>query len=116
MTELECVYLVAQAADAKRGEDIVALDVRRLTTVTDYFVLVSATNSRMLDAICEHIIDELSLSGITGIVPEGESATGWVVLDIGGVVVHLMSEEMRNSYNLEKVWHEAIYLDNVLSH
>jgi ribosome-associated protein len=91
----------------KQAEDILLLDIRRVASFADYFVIASGQTVRQIEAILEHLDQELSQSGVRPMGREGEADSGWVLLDYGDVIVHLFGPEERAYYDLEGLWHAA---------
>ena len=97
----------AQIADAKKGREILILDLRRLTFITDFFVIITATNPRQIRAIARAIEEEMGRRGARPIGLEGTDESGWVLLDYSDVVIHLFDTERRRLYDLELLWGDA---------
>lgn len=105
---LQLALAAARTAEDNRGQDIVILDMRSLTPVFDYFVLVTGNSRRQLHAISEEVDhtleDEL---GDQRLSIEGYNESRWILLDYGSVVIHLFDEETRQYYALEDLWAAA---------
>jgi ribosome-associated protein len=102
---LERALAAARVAELNRGRDIVILDLRELTPVFDYFVLVSGTSRRQLHAISEEIDDVFKQQfNDTRLGIEGYAESRWILLDFGDVVVHMFDDETRTYYDLEHLW------------
>jgi len=104
---LEAAQLCAEAADSKKAFDILILDLRGLTYITDYFVICSGTNTTQVSAISDWIGHNLAKSGEHPSHVEGEAESRWVLMDYGDVVVHIFDEQTRIYYGLEKLWGDA---------
>ena len=105
---LERALAAARTADNNRGRDIVILDLRELTAVFDYFILVTGTSRRQLHAISEEIDQTLEQEyGDHRLGIEGYAHSHWILLDFGDIVVHLFDEETRDYYALEQLWSGA---------
>lgn len=105
---LELALAAARTADLNRGSNITILDVRKLTSIFDYFVLVTGTSRRQLHAISEEIDDRLEKElGDERLGVEGYSEGRWVLLDYGSVVIHMFDEETREYFALEELWADA---------
>ncbi len=100
--------LAARCADDKKAIDVRLLDVRRLTSVADYFLLASALSQTQLQAVYDHIADEIKKEfGQHLLHREGVGSAHWTVLDYGGLVVHLFHQNSRGFYDLERLWEGA---------
>ena len=101
----------ASAAGDKKAGDIVVLDLRGISTFTDYFVICSANNARQIRAISESIIDALAAQGSKPAHVEGYDRSEWVLVDYFDFVVHVFSGETRAFYGLERLWGSATSID-----
>ena len=89
--------------EEKKATDILALDISEISTLADYFVLASAENVRQLDALEDAVEENIRLE----VNKEGESSSGWILMDYRDIVVHLFTKEQRAFYDLEKIWSDA---------
>ena len=96
--------LVIEALEDGKGTDIVRLNVRKMTTVTDYMVVASGTSNRHVKALAEAVAVKSKAAGHRPSGIEGESGSEWVLLDLGDTLVHVMLPRVREFYNLEKLW------------
>ena len=96
--------LVVDALDDIKGQDIVKLDVRDMTTVTDYMVVASGTSNRHVQALVENVTEKAAQAGPKPIGVEGDAGGEWVLLDLQDTLVHVMLPKVREFYNLEKLW------------
>lgn len=104
---LELVRVAARAASDKLAEEIVAFDVSEQLVITDAFLICSASNDRQVRAIVDEIEDKLREAGAKPVRREGERDGRWVLLDYADVVVHVLHEEERRFYALERLWRDC---------
>lgn len=108
MDSRKLALLCREFADDKKAEDIAILDVRELSSVTDYFVIVSGTSEPHLRAIVDEITDRLRDDyRVRPRAIDGTLQTAWVVLDFFDVIVHVMRRDVRERYDLETLWGDA---------
>ena len=96
--------LVIDALEQVKAKDIVKLDVRELTTVTDYMIVASGTSNRHVKALAEAVAEKSRAAGHRPAGIEGADGSEWVLLDLGDALVHVMLPRVREFYNLEKLW------------
>ena len=108
MDSRKLARLCREFADNKKAENIVILDVRKLSSVTDYFVIASGTSEPHLRAIVEEITEELrEEQGLRPRAVDGTVHGAWVVLDFFDVIMHIMRQDVRERYDLESLWGDA---------
>ncbi len=104
MNSKQLCKLVVDALDDVKAQDIVKLDVRDLTTVTDYMIIASGTSNRHVKALVDNVSEKAKAAGHRPIGVEGEDGGEWVLLDLQDALVHVMLPKVREFYNLEKLW------------
>ncbi len=99
--------LAVDVASDRQAEDIVLLDVRKVSGFADYMVIMSAGSVRQLSSLARELPDAIEQAGLDLHHREGTGDSGWVLLDFGDLVVHVFSVEQRDHYRLEQVWQSA---------
>jgi ribosome-associated protein len=107
LTSKDKAQLIAESAAEKKGQDVVLMDMRGISSLCDWFVLVSASSSRRVNAISKAIQEKLSKKRILPLHLEGKDNPYWVLLDYEDVVVHVFYDQIREFYGLERLWSDA---------
>jgi ribosome-associated protein len=95
------------AAQEKQAADVILLDLEGLGAFTDYFIICTGFSSRQLEAICDEIEEQLERKGTRLLHREGKTGSDWMLLDFGGLIVHVFTERARHFYDLERLWRAA---------
>lgn len=98
---------IAEAAQGRKAERLVALDVSALTSIADAFVIATGTSDRHARAIADAICEEASRRGVRVLGVEGYEDARWVLIDLDDVIVHVFRPEVREAYDLERLWSDA---------
>jgi ribosome-associated protein len=108
---LESADLAQRIADLlsdRQAEDIVLMDISRVSSFTDYFVVATANNARQMSALADALTRELREDGVRALRTEGTPDSGWVLMDFGDAIVHLFGPDDRSYYNLEGLWAQGV--------
>jgi ribosome-associated protein len=108
---LDRASLCARVAADNKGRDVLVLDMRRITPIYDFLVLVTGSSRRQMHAIAEEIDDAMRNVGDHRIGIEGYEASRWIVQDYGDIMVHIFDAEMREYYRIEELWADAERVD-----
>jgi ribosome-associated protein len=101
---LEIAHTIVDALEAKKGEDIILIDIHEIAYFAEYFVICSGTSERMLQALADAAIDQVEIQyDLNGRI-EGQPNDGWVLVDFGDIILHLFYPERRDYYRLEELW------------
>jgi ribosome-associated protein len=107
----EKTALTSRIAADRKAMDVVVLDMRDASSITDYFLICSGGSERQVQAIADAIDEQLGQSGIASLGIEGYREGRWVLMDYGDVIVHVFSRETREFYDLERLWANAPRID-----
>jgi ribosome-associated protein len=101
---LDVARTVVNTLEDKKGEDILLMDIQEIASFADYFIICNGTSDRMLESLAKAVQETVKKDFHILSQIEGESNDGWLVVDLGDVVVHLFSPEQREYYSLEELW------------
>lgn len=100
----ELLKIIEDVLDERKAQNITIIDVIGKTSVTDYMVIVTATSERHAKALSNYVIEKVKENGVTPLGVEGQQGSDWILLDLGDVILHLMTAQSREFYQLEKLW------------
>jgi ribosome-associated protein len=101
------VRLAVKAAQARKGEEICVLDLRDVSSFTDFFVIMHGNSSRQNVALYEGVEEELKRTGVRPLSVEGKENAEWILMDYGFFLVHVFTRNSRDYYSLDKLWGDA---------
>jgi len=107
LESIEVARLAVEAASDKQADNIVILDTRQVCSFADFFVICSGDSVRQIEAIRQEIREKLKRDGVVPSHIEGAADSGWILLDLGEVVVHIFSSLQRDYYRLDDLWQKA---------
>ena len=110
MTSLEKAKNIAKILDKKKAIDIIGIETKELTVMSDYFIIANGTSNTHVRALADEVDDEMKKLGVEVDHIEGR-ATGWILLDYNDVLVHVFQPESRQYYNIERLWNDAARID-----
>ena len=111
LTLAEKTRLCALAADSRKAEDIVVLDVEQLSSVAEHFLICSGSSDRQVRAIADAIAEELAQHGEKPRAMEGYQKGTWVLIDCADLIVHVFDDDTRRFYDLERLWYRAPHVE-----
>ncbi|SHH66889.1 ribosome silencing factor [Sporanaerobacter acetigenes] len=112
MTEIdERLSTIVKACDDKKAFDIKVLNIQKISSIGDYFVIASGNSTSQVTAIADEIDEKMSKIGFGLVQKEGYSSARWILLDYGDIIVHVFHREDRSFYNLERLWSDSEEVD-----
>ncbi len=103
--------LAYAALDDRKGEDIKVIDISKVSTIADYFIIANGSNDNQVRALVDSVEDKLAKEGFYAKQREGVGLGSWVLLDFGEIIVHVFDKENRLFYDLERIWRDGVSVD-----
>lgn len=111
MTNKDYAILAAKVLDDKKAVDIKVMDISEKSSFADYLIIATGNSQRQIQSLVDDIEDKLAAEGLLVKSIEGKHGTGWILMDYGDVIVNVFTSEMRDRYNIEKVWGDCSFLN-----
>ena len=101
---MDNLHTIITDLESNKAENILSMDVSKKTSIASYMIFATGTSNRHVNALSQSVYRNLKNSGFKGANIEGNNSTGWIVIDCGDIIVHIFKKEIREFYNLEKMW------------
>ena len=111
MTNRDYAVLAGQTLSAKKAQDILIIDISEKASFADYFVICSGTSERQINMLIDEVEDAFAKEGLLVKSVEGKQNSGWILMDFGDIIVNLFTKEMREKFNIEKIWGDCVFIE-----
>ena len=111
MTNKEYAMLAGKVLSDKKAQDIVVIDIQEKASFADYFVICSGTSERQVQSLVDEVEDAFAKEDLLAKSIEGKNGSGWILMDFGDIIVNVFTKEMREKYNIEKVWGDCEFIE-----
>ncbi len=107
LNNYEIAKQMSMAAQDKKAQDVLTLEIKDISSIADYFVICSAQSAVQAQAIADNIVEQLEKQDLKPLRQEGYRNANWILLDYGDVVAHIFQKDDRSFYNIEQLWGDA---------
>lgn len=104
---MEMARLAIQTLEDKKAEDIKVIDISEVSVLADYFIIANGTNRSQIQALADHVEEQLGRAGLHMKQIEGYDSANWVLMDFGDIIIHVFDRENRLFYDLERIWRDG---------
>ena len=111
LTGKEMVTIACNALDDKKASDIKVINIEKVSSIADYFIIASGTNVNQVQAMADNVEEMLGRAGCEPKQIEGYLGASWILMDYGDLVIHVFDEENRKFYDLERIWRDGSLVD-----
>lgn len=111
LTSKEAAIVAAKALDSKKAQNLMLLEVRAITALTEYMLIATGNTDNHIRSLCDEVEKKMNESGEMVYHREGFRGDTWIVMDFSGVIVHVFTPEQRKFYDLERLWGDAPQVD-----
>ncbi|CCY58764.1 putative uncharacterized protein [Clostridium sp. CAG:632] len=111
MSARELAKLIVHSLEEKKAEDIRIIDISKISTIADYFIIANGTNRNQVQALADNVGEDCHKAGYALHQTEGYNSANWILMDYSDVIVHIFSKEDRLFYDLERIWRDGVPVD-----
>ena len=111
MSAREIAKLIVHSLEEKKAEDIRIIDISKISTIADYFIIANGTNRNQVQALADNVGEDCHKAGYALHQTEGYNSANWILMDYSDVIVHIFSKEDRLFYDLERIWRDGVPVD-----
>lgn len=111
MSARELAKLIVHSLEEKKAEDIQIIDISKISTIADYFIIANGTNRNQVQALADNVGEDCHKAGYALHQTEGYNSANWILMDYSDVIVHIFSKEDRLFYDLERIWRDGVPVD-----